>query len=303
MFWNGGDLSDDGYCWMNRGRTDVIPTHQKSISIEATRFFDGYCPGDKYISMTKTFYRFAGQQTSLFFVHYMSHPPGISLIANQSLDAPKKPVGPAIPTIKPQSKLSQSEAVAPSKLPQGRPKGRVSPVSPIQLPPEIASPATKLPPPSSPQSKTTIRLSMNQPKPVTKISPKRSRRTSEQHQQVEDVPNVFCDFDTWGPVDHSLNQLLRTDAFMTKLFSVTTGISDDQARREVDQSIQKESDGQLIASLKEQLSRSQEDLLWLEQNSTEQHYSDSRFQELDQVDTPEQLIKLAERYEIQLEQQ
>ena len=76
MFWDGNDLADDGYNWMNRGRTDTIPTHQKSISIEATRFFDGYVPGEKTVSMTKTFYRFAGQQTSLYFVHYMAHPDG-----------------------------------------------------------------------------------------------------------------------------------------------------------------------------------------------------------------------------------
>lgn len=80
MFWDGNDLADDGYNWMNRGRTDTIPTHQKSISIEATRFFDGYVPGEKVVSMTKTFYRFAGQQTSLYFVHYVSHPAGIHII-------------------------------------------------------------------------------------------------------------------------------------------------------------------------------------------------------------------------------
>lgn len=76
MLWDGTELSDDGYYWMNRGRTDTIPTHQKSISIEATRFFDGYAPGDRNVTMTKTFYRFAGQQTSLYFVHYMIPPTG-----------------------------------------------------------------------------------------------------------------------------------------------------------------------------------------------------------------------------------
>jgi hypothetical protein len=79
MFWDGGDLADDGYLWMNRGRTETIATHQKSISIEATRFFDGYSPGDKYVTMTRTFYRFAGQPTSLYFVHYMAHPQGTIL--------------------------------------------------------------------------------------------------------------------------------------------------------------------------------------------------------------------------------
>jgi hypothetical protein len=222
------------------------------------------------------------------------------------VDAPRKPVGPPIPTTKATNTKAAVDISSAPPVSANRSNGPFSPRT------ATASPKTAAAPKASP---TTIRLAFPQqqqqpPPQPTHIAPS-PRRQPHSTQQLKASPEsnlalpnqVQADLDSWGPVDHAVNRLTRLDHFYSKLFSTFSSSASCGANSNGTNSEERDSLlRQLSECLKDDLERCRAELNVMENghsNHDESMLADA-FKDLDSVSGVREMELFAKKYDLTL---